>query len=151
MLILPNAFCKTPGLNGSSDRQFAGSRRTICTYFSYIISLAGRRVNGTVNVHYGDFVTYYYTLKPKLHCHDGQSKAGGQIFSFYFPKPVLWAETLRSFAPCLTHHEVVKLRMLNHEGSTGSWGTAWKPPPLVLNCEPSTCVAFIVNCVWGAN
>lgn len=117
--------------------------------FSYISLLAGHRVNGAVNVHCWDFVTHYYTLKPRLHCHDGQSEADGQIFSFYFPKPVLWVETLRSFAPCLTHHEVVKLRMLNQEGSAGSWGTTWKPPSLVANCEPSTCVAFIVNNVWG--
>lgn len=59
--------------------------------------------------------------------------AGDQICNFYFPKPVLWAETLRSFAPFI-HHEVVKLRLLNQERlADRQWYIRLRPPPVILN------------------
>jgi hypothetical protein len=75
------------------------------------------------------------SFKTLTTANDSQSKAGDQICRFYFPKPVLWAEALRSFAPCLIHHEVVKLRLLNQERLADSQlGTRLRPPSVVLNC-----------------
>lgn len=81
------------------------------------------------------FKTVRLCWNPNCIASDGQSKAGDQICKFYFPKPVLWAETLRSFAPCLIHHEAVKLRLLNQErlADRQQRYIRLRPPSVVLN------------------
>lgn len=80
------------------------------------------------------FETVSLCGNPNSIANDSQSEGGDQICKFYFPKPVLWAETLRSFAPCLIHHKVVKLRLLNQERlADRQWYIRLRPPSIVLN------------------